>query len=278
MKKTIKKFSVKSLLLLAVIAIGAVSCNDDDSSNDGTARLSVRLTDAPGDYEEVLIDVQDVLIKSETSAGSDEESGWVSVGNVETGVYNLLDLTGGVTQLLASSDVPAGYLGQMRLVLGTENKVKLEGQEDYEPLSTPSAQQSGLKLQINQELEAGEQYSFILDFDVEKSIVVTGNGGYSLKPVIRVSAEAGASTISGKVHPTNIQSLITATNGAHTISAYTSAEGTFTLYGVPAGTYQITVTPDPDALLPEIVLDNVEVTANSTIDLETIFLTEVTSG
>jgi hypothetical protein len=54
------------------------------------------------------------------------------------------------------------------------------------PLSTPSAEQSGLKLQVNATLEAGVVYTILLDFDANKSIVVTGNNTYKLKPVVSI--------------------------------------------------------------------------------------------
>lgn len=272
MKMSMGKMNFKALLLLAVLASGLVSCSDNNDSTKGdqTAHLSVSMTDAPGDYEQVNIDVKDVMIQTAAAQGDGEN--WVSVGDVQAGVYNLLDLTGGVTQLLADAEVPAGYVGQIRLVLGTDNNVKLAGQDTPEPLSTPSAQQSGLKLQINQELEAGKQYSYLLDFDVDQSIVTTGNGGYILKPVIRVSAEEGAGTVVGAVHPTNFQTLVELKNASTTISAYANEQGEFALHGVPAGTYQLTVTPAPESGIPAVVQDNIVVEENASLDLGTIFM------
>jgi hypothetical protein len=43
---------------LVLISTGLVSCSD----NDQLAKLEVRLTDAPGDYQEVNVDIQDVQI------------------------------------------------------------------------------------------------------------------------------------------------------------------------------------------------------------------------
>lgn len=272
MKMSMEKLNLKAFLLLAVMAFGFVSCSDDDNTAEGdqTAHLSVSMTDAPGDYEQVNIDVKDVMIQTAAAEGDGES--WVSVGDVQEDVYNLLDLTGGVTQLLADAEVPAGYVGQIRLVLGTDNSVKLAGQENLEPLSTPSAQQSGLKLQINQELEAGKQYSYLLDFDVDQSIVTTGNGGYSLKPVIRVSAQEGAATVVGAVHPTTFQTLIELKNASTTISAYANDQGEFALHGVPAGTYQLTVTPSAESGISAVIQDDIVVEENSTLDLGTIFM------
>lgn len=272
MKMKIGKLKFKkitSLLLAAVAFTAFVSCSDDEEQAEETARVTVRMTDAPGDYTAVLVDVKDVMVKAEATENEDE--GWVSLGNIQAGVYDLLQLTGGNTQLLADAEIPAGFYSQMRLVLGNNNTVVYQG--ETQPLSTPSAQQSGLKLQLNQELEAGKDYAFLLDFDVDQSIVSAGSaGGFILKPVIRMSASADTGIITGTVHPTNIQSVVKATNATTTISAYTDAEGNFTLHGVPDGTYQVTVTPAVSSGLAAKVWNNIEVSGGTTVDLETLFL------
>ena len=74
------------------------------------------------------------------------------------------------------------------------------------------------------------------------------------------------------VHPTNFQSLVKAQNASHTISAYTDESGNFVLHGVPAGTYQVTVTPEAAAGLEVINKDNIEVEEDADVDIETIYL------
>jgi len=161
--------SCVSLSLLLFVA----SCSKDSSQ---TATLQVRLTDAPGDYQEVNIDIDSVKVSSSNTSGSN--SSWVGL-DVKKGVYNLLDLTNGLDTLLGTTVLPAGKITQLRLVLGSNNTVKVAGQS-Y-PLSTPSAQQSGLKILINTTLSAGVTYKITLDFDAARSIVVTGNSNYILK-------------------------------------------------------------------------------------------------
>jgi len=258
----------KTLFLVVFTGLALTSCSDDDdSATEGDARISVRMVDAPGDYDAVNIDVQEVRVQ--TGAEDDENEGWVAL-DTEAGIYDLLELTGGVSQLLADEEITPGYAGQIRLVLGNDNTIVVDGEEF--PLATPSAQQSGLKLNVNQELEPGEEYLYILDFDVDKSIVRQGNGGYTLKPVIRLSVEDDAGKIVGKVHPSEFRSLVTATNASHSISAYTNANGEFALYGVPEGTYQITVEADIIAGLEAKTFDNIVVDEDETTDVETLFL------
>lgn len=273
MKRSFRKWSLKPAIFLAVLGLGFTSCSDDDTDDaitEENARVTVRMTDAPGDYDAVKVDVLDVMVQVEVEPGVTDEEGWLSLDDVEAGQYDLLELTGGITQELADSEIPAGFVSQIRLVLGPDNFVTVDGVEL--PLATPSAQQSGLKLNLNQELEAGEHYEFLLDFDVEESIVTTGNGGFILKPVIRLSAYADAGQIVGEVHPTEYSTLVTATNGSNTISAYTSDTGEFVLHALPEGTYKVTVTPEEASGYSMITINDVVVEADGTTDLETVFL------
>ncbi|QQX77683.1 MULTISPECIES: DUF4382 domain-containing protein [Aequorivita] len=260
---------MKSLLKLSLIAflfIGFASCSSDDDSNtnEGKAKLSIRLTDAPGDYENVFVDVQEVVIKYNN--GQED----LNLG-INAGIYDLLELTAGVNVLLFNDEVPAGSISQIRLVLGEQNNIVVDGQTL--PLATPSAQQSGLKIQVNETLEAGILYEFMLDFDVDKSIVSQGNGDYSLKPVIRATTVAESGAISGTIVPPGIVTMITAVSGTTEISTYANPLGEFLLSGVPDGTYTVTAQADVNLGIPPVVIENVtvvqgEVTAIGEINLE----------
>lgn len=246
------------LLLIVFATFSVVSCSDNDDT-EKTSKVNVRMTDAPGDYEAVNVEVLDVMVKSD--AGTDD-SGWISIGTATPQVYNLLDLTGGVNALLADGAViPSGKLGQIRLILGDENTVIKDG-VTY-PLKTPSAQQSGLKLLVNQTLEPGFTYDFLLDFDVDKSIVVEAgsSGNFNLNPVIRVSSVVNSGSIAGTVTttPAGVQVLASVLVNGVAVSAFADAEGKFQINGVPAGTYSVTLTPDPTSGLAPLVVDNVVV-------------------
>lgn len=255
---------------MACISALLVSCNDnDDSQVAGTSKITVRMTDGPGDYDEVNVEVIDVKIKSSSDSG---EGGWVSIGPINPGIYNLLDLTGGVNVILADTLVPSGYLGQMRLILGDENTVVKDG-VTY-PLHTPSAQQSGLKLQINQTLEPDFTYNFLLDFDVHNSVVVEagGSGNYNLHPVIRVTTEVNSGAIKGMVEPMDVQTLASVQVNGVAVSAYTDEFGVFQLNGIPSGTYTVTLTPDPASGHAVLVVDNVVVVNGQITNMGTLLL------
>jgi Domain of unknown function (DUF4382) len=251
------KFLLVHIYVIAIFSMVFTACSNSDSGSQ-TARIMVRMTDAPGDYDAVNIDVQDVLMKSSTE--TDDSKGWVSVGTVSPKIYNLLDLTAGVNVLLADNLIPSGYLGQIRLLLGDKNTVVKDG-ITYN-LSTPSAQQSGLKLKINQTLLAGATYDFLLDFDVDQSIVKAGNSGiYNLHPVIKVSTAATSGVIKGSIVPVlkGYQVEVSVPVGLEKISTYANDLGEFQLNGVPAGTYNLTLTPEISSGKVPLVINDVKV-------------------
>ena len=262
----------KNLALICVMALSLWNCGNDDSSSpeQGNSRISVKLMDEPGDYDHVYVDVVDVMVK--VNDASDDDGSWQSLNAINTGVYDLLDLTGGVNVLLVDDfEVLSGTLNQIRLVLGDNNSIVIDG-ETY-PLNTPSAQQSGLKIQVNETLLPNIAYTFLLDFDVDESIVIAGNSGnINLKPVIRATVEATTGSISGSVLPLGVQTEITASNGIETVSAYADLDGNFILVGLNPGIYTVTIDPDPVSGLVPVVIEDVEVALESNNNIGVITL------
>lgn len=274
------KNTLKYGLLLAGI-LGLSSCNDDDnisSSERGTAKMAVRLVDAPGDYDNVFVDVEAVVVKYSDDFIDDEfddDDDFILVdGELELDtddeVYDLLELTGGAYAILADEDIPAGSISQVRLILGDDNTVVVDG-ETF-PLQTPSAQQSGLKVQFNQTLEAGVVYTVVLDFNVEESIVEQGDGGYLLKPVIRASAIEATGMISGSLLPLNVPATITAAGEGIVVSTNVNSDGDFVLNGLPEGVYDLTI----DAELVADVITSITVEDVAVVDGETTALGSIT--
>ena len=235
MKKRIAYyFTAVAGFVMAAVLISA--CSDDPKN----ARVEIRLTDAPGDYEEVNIDIQEVRVHTNDD-NSESGSGWESL-DITPGVYNLLEFTNGLDTLLGSVEVPEGKVSQIRLVLGNNNSIKVDGQT-YN-LSTPSAQQSGLKLNVHQEVRGGITYRFLLDFDAAKSIVLTGAGTYKLKPVIRVITEATSGAIKGSVsNPLASPAVYAIVNQDTLGTSFADTNGGFLIQGLPAGTYRVAFAP-----------------------------------
>lgn len=148
------------------------ACNKESS----TSTLHVKLTDAPGDWQEVNIDLKAVNVNF-----NDDSTGWVSLQTTDT-IYNLLGFQNGLDTLVAQGTVPAKTIKEIRLVLGNNNSIKVNGQT-Y-PLTIPSGSTSGLKIKVNKKLDATLE-TIILDFDAGAS-VTSEQDGFKLRPVIIV--------------------------------------------------------------------------------------------
>ncbi len=229
-------FSAGYILLLCSLIFAACTHNNGVMSQN--ASLQVRLTDAPGSYDAVNIDIRDVQI----NVTSDDNNGWQSLPGVHQGVYNLLNLVNDKDTLLVNADIPAGRLQQMRLVLGPNNSVVVDGVTI--PLETPSAQQSGLKLNIHQDVTGGILYTLLLDFDAARSIVKTGNNKYILKPVIRTVLQAAGGSVTGVVLPDSVRTAVFAIQGSDTLAGtVTGANGGYLIRGLNAGSYSVAYSP-----------------------------------
>lgn len=242
--------TVKFLFLVLAVSALWTACKKDATSSGTTTKVNVHLTDAPGNFQQVNVEITGVEFKINNGAT-------VNL-NVKSGIYNLLDFSNGIDTLIASDDIESGTLSQVRLILGTNNTVKVDGV--VYPLSTPSAMQSGLKLNVNSTLTPGVNYDLLLDFDANQSIVLTGNNVYQLKPVIRTVSTATSGSIKGSVTTTlALPATVSATDGVNTYTTVTDVNGKFLLQGISAGTYAITITPKSPYLPSTIANVNVTV-------------------
>lgn len=266
MKTDSKKAIVSIAFLFSCILFFSCQKNNNNISGD-KARLQVSLTDSPDpNVKEVWVDVKEVLINmSDTS--------WITVGGAHPGVYNLLDLTNGKDTLLADAEIPAGNISQIRMILGDNNYIITNSGEKID-LTTPSAQQSGLKVQVNQAVTGGLLYRLILDFDAGKSIVKAGNSGkYILKPVIRIiSFVPSGGNAKGVVIPDSVRTAIYAINGIDTVaSTYTdTTNGNFWFGDIPAGSYLFSYVPTDTTFKNE--QRNVSVTLGQIAVVDTVKL------
>lgn len=256
----------QSAFLCAALSFTLFSCSEKSTSENAKARLQVKMIDAPANFEAVYVDVLDV----QCVYSADSTAEWQSLPNVSRANVNLLDLVNGNSLLLADAEIPTGMIYGMRLVLGNNNYIVVDGVNV--PLETPSAQQSGLKLKMEQQVQEGVVYKMILDFDAAKSIVKTGNKKYNLKPVIRMMMEADGGSIAGAVSPDGFQTAVYAVNGTDTISTtYSAYDGKYSIRGLEPGSYELHFFP-ADAAYQKASKSNVIVTYGSVTTVEPVTL------
>jgi len=250
--------SLRTTMFISIAFIALVflqGCSDDKTddinNSNPTSRVQFILVDDPGDYLEVNVEIIDIQYKAESTGES-----WISL-TPESGYpinVDLTELVSGNSLLLADQLIPSGLLTQVRLVLSENNTLLIEGEDDLIHLTTPSAQQSGLKLHLNEELEPGFSYTFILDWVVQESIVEAGNSGmYILKPVINVNTEVNSGSISGSVIEmiddveTAIENVIVevyTTTDELVTDSLTDVNGDFLIQGLEAGIYLLKISRD----------------------------------
>ena len=169
------KFLMLCLFILAGTLV-FISCNKDNNSESGNTTLQVRLTDAPVAFDKVNVDIREVRVNFR-----DDSTGWVAL-STNAGVYDLLRFQNGVDTLLATGTVQTGTVKEIRLILGSNNTVVVNGVTF--PLTIPSGSESGLKIKVSKKLNATLE-TLIIDFDAALSIKQEANG-YKLRPVLKI--------------------------------------------------------------------------------------------
>lgn len=254
------KIKLKFALLATSTMLALAGCGGGDGGISGsgataTGIMQLSITDAPScGYDHVYLTVDRVRVHKSTSA-VDGDTGWSEVVLSPARRIDLLTLTNGVLNDLGQTALPAGKYTQMRLVLAPNagsspfaNAVTPTGGAEV-ALTTPSAQQSGIKLNVDMDVAADKVADFVIDFDACKSIVKRGNSGqYNLKPVVAVIpvvSNAGMRVVgyvdsSIATASTNVSVQVNGLPVKATVPDVTT--GKFELYPVPAGTYDLVVT------------------------------------
>ncbi|MES2725561.1 MAG: DUF4382 domain-containing protein [Bacteroidota bacterium] len=254
-----KNLRLAGLLVMVAVILAGLGCTKDSSGSSEQGTMDVRMTDDVGFYDKVYIDVQGIKVNI-------EGRGWVDVTPTRTGIYNILELNNGIDTLIASSSVPVGNVTEVRLILGPNNTVVVNG--TTWPMDAPSAEESGLKIKINQAVTAGAKCTIWLDFNVHKSIVVKGNGGFSLKPVIRCFIHSFTGAIIGDVNPDNVAYFayaVPVNNVNDTFMTFLRSDGTFKLWGLLPRTYNVGLMTKEKADVKTI--NNVSVSAGQETNL-----------
>ncbi|MDE3253915.1 MAG: DUF4382 domain-containing protein [Bacteroidota bacterium] len=254
------KAFVFSGFLVLILAMVMGSCNKSTSLNAGAAnqqQLSLYLTDGPGLFDHVYIDILSVKVLVDTSAdtrmhdntdwdrrGADDHKNdsslvWSNL-NIKAGVYDVLSFRNGADTLLAASGIPKGSVRLIKIELGPNNSL-VKDSVTY-PLSLPPGSLNYVLLKLKghecEEYEPGKNRLW-LDFDITRSIVQNAANKFMLKPVIHFFVVSSSGSIVGKVLPKESYPVITVYNSTDTAYALPNPDGFFKLRGLKDGTYDV---------------------------------------
>ena len=252
--------------LLGMLALGGLSGCSNNPTRAALGTMNIQMTDAPGDFQAVN------LVVNEVAAHPSTGDGWEILAS-QPHTYDLLQLRNGVFTTLGLSPLPAGHYDELRLKLGAGSTVVVNNLRH--PLVVPSGLQSGYKLVGSFEVPENGRIDLGLDFDVSRSIVLTGNGQYVLNPVTRIvtlslpDQQPGA--IHGTVAPGDVATSVFVMQDADTVtSSLTAADGSFTVSLLPAGAYRLVFHPWHD--FQDQTMDGVAVQMGVTTDIGTVQL------
>ena len=204
-----------SLSMIGALSLASGCGNSESAANSGT--LSLRVTDAVVDSaEHVYVEFGGLEIQAPDGSRitvfycqdpADATKTVVSSTPCTTTPapkqLDLLALTGGeAAYLLDHVTLPAGRYPWIRLMVNTagtrDTYIVTTGGGEYE-LDIPSGAQTGLKLVRGFGVPAGGSADFTIDFDLRKSVRMTGTADYSLRPTLRMADNAVAGAIAGSV-------------------------------------------------------------------------------
>ncbi|MDE3010711.1 MAG: DUF4382 domain-containing protein [Pseudomonadota bacterium] len=246
-----RRFALVYAVIIGLSACGGSGGGGGSSSSPATGTLKVGLVDAPAcGYDHVYVTVQKVRV-NQSSTAADSDPGWVEIVNPAMARVDLLSLNNGVLSDLGQTGLAAGHYTQLELVLAANgssapfaNSLVLSSNPGAEiALTTPSAQQSGLKINADITVTANQEVDFLVDFNACKSIVSAGNSGkYLLKPVLTVTP-VYLSGIDGYVDPAvAATTIVSAQQGGRQIQATVpDATGKFTLVPLLPGNYDLVI-------------------------------------
>ncbi|MBN8836106.1 MAG: DUF4382 domain-containing protein [Sphingobacteriia bacterium] len=262
-----KKQQLKRSIVVSsfFVCLAIIACNKSGSletATTGTQNVSLSLTDGPGLYDSVFIEIKDVKVLLDTSSNTrkndncdydrmgdfahhkpDSSFIWQDL-NVAAGVYNLLSLRNGVDTVLASGTIKAGSIRLIRIDLGANNYF-VKDSVKY-PLNIPPNAPSYIlvKLMGNEFGRFGSTSRLWLDFDIQRSIVQLRDYKFYLTPYIRAFLVTQTGTVTGTITPKDaLPAIISVYSNTDTLYAITNRDGFFKIRGLKDGNYTIFVNP-----------------------------------
>jgi hypothetical protein len=208
-------------IMATCLVLSACGGSSNSDSSSGTGSLSLSITDAPiHEAESVTVNFIGAVVKPAEGPAlefhfckdpddpdvdppivQDSECADSADRHVES--IDLLQQTGGASALLLDDvEVPSGKVNWVRLVLADEAGEIVLSTGTF-PLTVPSGNQTGLKLNQGFMVPEDGEAKIYIDFDVRKSIVEVHSSvppSYKLKPTLRLVEDFGA--IVGKVDAT----------------------------------------------------------------------------
>lgn len=293
---------VSGALLVALLFTLFTACTKNNAADSAPGqnqnKLNVYLTDGPGFFDDVMVDVRSVAVKIDTTStwwpkhkkgddddqGEDNHDGLHMWGNhdrqdkdafwdtlaVPPGIYDLLKFANGADTMLANVNIPKGRILAFRITLGDHNSV-VKDSVTYPVHLMPGWDDIYVRVSgINFEDLASNHFRIWLDFDAGRSVVRVRQGEFFLRPVIKAFAVSNTGSVKGTIHPGDAFPVVSVYNSSDTSYAIPGHGSMFMVRGLAEGTYSVFVNASNG--YQDTTIANVSVKAGQTLDLGSIRL------
>lgn len=286
---------ILSLVFSLTLIVAFTGCESSEEMESGRANVAV--TDAAVDAENIT---GVFLSVGEIRAHSNSEAKVLTKFDSPQ-TFNLMDYQNGSSYELGEGELEVGTYSEIRFILEGESYVQFDDGSTQD-LNVPSGTTSGYKITGEYEVAANSVTDIVVDIDLRKALVLTGDGQYKLRPTARLVINDNTGTITGSISSNNEDRVVVYAYAKGTYSENEAAEpaegstrfegsvnsgvvtnGTFTLAFMEEGEYELIVatydhdetteeytfksTTNVDIMLNGSIKNLVEVEANSTVDL-----------
>ena len=242
---------VSMLMLAFFLVLGMTACeqqqispdpvkpgmNDGNEMGDGNTdqrSMTVNMTDAPGDFAELNVEIEKVEVYSESE-------GWVTL-NAESQTHDVTELTNGKQVTIAGmAGLQAAFYTELRLTYGASSTVALEVVPGT-TIDHSLAIQSETTLPIEADLTNESEATVLIDFHAAESVIESA-GEYLLDPVVTWISDT-TTGVQGRVEAETqaaIMLMAEGGNGEVNFSTFTDAQGDFLIRGAEEGTYEMLI-------------------------------------
>ncbi len=262
---------IYSATLLVILSFAFIACNkeitpDANTVPAGKNELKVMMTDDPSIiFDSIFLDIQRVEVKVERTNGSEH---WDTL-SIRAGVYNILRFRNGLDTLLAVGYIPDGEIEKIRITLGNNNSVVLNGVNI--PLFLHNNRHQVI-VNIDGDVDHldPDHLRLWLDFDGHGSIRFH-NGRLELDLHIGHFCHDNSGELEGKIKPSDaFPVLVRAVSGNDTLIAIPEHDGEFKIRGIRSSTVNLIITPSNG--YRDSVITNITIRRGDETELGTIIL------
>lgn len=255
------KLILSSVIGLVFASVIFTACQKSGIKNDDGQAVAIYLTDHPGEFQNLFIQITKVEAKLDTGKHRhddargdkpndfdhdgddhgrhhDEFGKWTDL-TFRAGTYDVLALRNGIDTLLATGTV-TGTIRKIRISVGTMSVVK--NGVTY-PVELMPGQTNYIYVHVRKDHmhDSSGVKKLHLDFDVARSIV-EANGKFYLKPVMKPFSDLTSGAVEGVVLPIDAKATVKLFSNTDTAIAIPSHEGRYKIRGLTEGTYNVLVT------------------------------------